>query len=183
MKALWAATLLLFSWPAWAADWRMLPEASRLTFESSYQGEPVPGEFRHFQAELTLDPEHPESASLNVDVDITSADMGSSELEEGIASEEWFNSASYPHAEFHSRLIRRIDSEHYVAVGTLSLKGTQRDIDLPFLFRVNGRAALMNGELELQRLWFDIGSGDWSSDELFSFDVQVRFDVRWQRAH
>lgn len=183
MKALWAATLLLLSWPALAADWRMVPDASRLTFESSYQGEPVPGEFRRFQAELMLDPEHPENSTLNVDVDISSADMGSSELEEGIASEEWFNSASYPHAEFHSRQIRRIDSEHYLAVGRLSLKGIQRDIDLPFLFHVNGQAALMSGELALQRLWFDIGSGDWSSDELFGLDVQVRFDVRWQRAH
>ncbi|GGC06034.1 polyisoprenoid-binding protein [Marinobacterium zhoushanense] len=184
MKMLWGAILLfLFSWPASAADWRMVPDASRLTFESSYQGEAVPGQFRRFQAELTLDPDQPEDATLDVEVDISSADMSSSELDEGVATEEWFDVARYPQAEFHSRQIRRIDSEHYVATGTLNLKGTRRDIELPFRFNADGQMAQMSGELKLQRLWFDIGSGDWSTDELFGFDVQVRFDVRWRRAH
>lgn len=182
MKALTAAMLLcLSSSPVWAADWSMEPDTSRLAFSASYQGEPVPGTFHRFQARLTLDPERPERGALNVGIDMSSLDLGSGELNDGAATAEWFDLAHFPRAEFQSGNIRRIDKLHYIASGTLSLKGVQRNIDLPFVFQPNGQTALMSGALEMQRAWFNIGTGDWASDELIGFKVQVEFEVTWRR--
>jgi len=182
MKTQTVAILLwLFTRPVWAADWAMDAGASRLEFVASYQGEPVPGAFRRFNARLTLDPELPENSALHVSVDITSADMGSGELDEGIRTAEWFDIDRFPQAEFHSDQIRQLDNLHYLASGKLSLKGAERDIVVPFVFRAEGLTAVMSGELEMLRSWFHIGSGEWATDDLIGFKVEVKFKVTWSR--
>lgn len=184
MKTLTAVILLgLLSSPAWAIRWVMDPDASRLMFEARYQGEPVPGEFRHFQAWLTLDPKRMDNAALDVRVDMQSTDLGSSELDEGAATAEWFDTSRYPQAEFHSQQIRQVDEAGYIATGTLSLKGVERKIELPFRFQQEGQTALMSGEVLMQRSWFNIGSGEWSTDEFIGFDVMLSFEVTWRREH
>jgi len=176
-----ALLLALVGFPAWAAGWVMEPDGSRLAFDASYQGEPVPGEFRRFRAHLVLDQQRPDRAALNVSVDLGSLDLGSGELEEGAATAEWFDTADYQQAEFRSRQVRQLDRDHYVASGTLSVKGVARAIDVPFVFQASGPTAVMSGELEMQRTWFNIGTGDWATDELIGFGVQVRFQVKWRR--
>ncbi|GAA0694429.1 YceI family protein [Marinobacterium maritimum] len=184
MKTLTAVILLcLLSSPARAIQWHMDPDSSRLMFEASYQGEPVPGEFRHFQARLTLDPRRTDNAELDVRVDMQSTDLGSSELDEGAATAEWLDITRYPQAEFHSQQIRQVDETQYIATGTLSLKGVERKIELPFRFQEEGQVALMSGEALMQRSWFNIGTGEWSTDEFIGFDVTLSFEVKWQREH
>ncbi len=164
---------LLLLLPALAlGDWRMIPEKSRLAFYPTWEGQPVEGVFHRFQVFLDLDPAHPGTGKLRVEVDVTSADLGSEDVNEAIAGPEWFDFAHFPKAVFVSERILR-KGRGYVAQGRLTLKGVTRPVSVPFALE-RGR---LRGRVVLRRTDFGIGSGEWAEDATIGFEVEVRYDV------
>lgn len=163
-----------------AADWRMDPAASRLTFEASYQGEAVPGTFKQFDTRLRFDPARPAGGRLEVTVKLPSADFGSAEINEAVREPEWFDLARFMEASFVSTDIQRTSDSRYVARGTLRLKGASQAVAVPFTWQASGKSAEMKGELMLKRTAFGIGTGEWATDDPIGTDVKVMFDVRLQ---
>lgn len=161
-----------------AAEWRMDPTASRLSFQVSYQGESAPGNFGAFSTRLRFDPAHPAGSTLNVTVKMTSIDMGSADLNEAIRGTEWLGLGKYAEAEFASADIKRVAADRYVADGTLRLKGMQRPVQVPFTWMRDGDAVRMKGELTLDRTAFGIGTGEWAAADPIAHAVKVQFNVR-----
>jgi polyisoprenoid-binding protein YceI len=185
MKRLaWPCALLLAGTchAARAADWRMDSAGSSLEFVATFEKTPAPGIFRSFDTRLRLDPGKPAENRLDVAVNVTSADMNSADINNGIRGPEWFDFARFPKAEFHSTEIRRTDAKRYLARGTLSLKGVQQPVDVPFVWSDTGDAAIMEGELTLGRLLFGIGTGEWAATNVIGADVKVKFRVRLRKA-
>lgn len=168
--------------PARAADWRMERDGSRLEFAATFEGNPVPGVFKDFDARLRFDPEKPEGGSLDVTVRVTSADMGIPDVNREIRGKDWFDYSGFPRAEFHSTDLRRVQAGRYAARGTLSLKGARQPVEVPFAWSGSGDAATMEGELILKRGAFGIGSGEWAATSVIGADVKVKFVVRLRRA-
>lgn len=174
---------LFWAGAALGETWEMAGSGSRLEFTATYQGEPLPGEFRQFDTSLVLDPEEPGAGKLRVTVDIASVDLGSPDLEEGVATGEWFDTRRYPAATFTSRAIRQTAPGKFIASGTLELKGVRRKISVPFAFTSSGQHAAMTGALRLKRTVFGIGAGEWAADDPIGFEVRVAFKVSLRRAH
>jgi polyisoprenoid-binding protein YceI len=183
MKRLLLLCCFLITGTAFASDWTIDPANSTLTFIPDYQEEPVPGEFKIFTGSLSFDPEDPVTGTLHVVVNISSADMGSEDLHEGMRTPEWFDTANYPKAEFVSNAIRHIENQQFAAEGTLTLKGVSRKVTVPFVWQENHSTAQMSGELDLSRKDFDIGTGEWLTDEQIGFKVHVQLNVMWRRQH
>ena len=167
--------LLLWTAVSVAADWRLEPAASRLAFHATYEGADAPGVFQKFDVRLSFDPEHPDNGMLQVTVMLGSADMGSTDVNAAIHQSEWFDSAAFPQAEFHSKDIRKTEAEHYLAHGTLSVKNRQQEVAVPFSWKQTGKTATMSGELVLNRTFFGIGTGEWASGDVIGLDVKVTF--------
>lgn len=167
--------------PAGAAQWRSDPGASRLTFRASYQGEPAPGRFTQFDARVRFDPARPAEGRLEVTVRLDSVDMGSSDINDAIREPDWFDLKRFPQAEFRSRAIRQVAAGRFVAHGTLHIKGTGREVAVPFAWEGGGKSATMAGELALSRGAFGIGAGEWASGEMIGLEVNVAFNVRLER--
>ncbi len=175
------ALLLLWANGATAADWTMDKSASRLEFVSIYQGQPAPGVFRDFATRLQFDPAQPARGALEVDVTVTSVDMGSEDLHEGMRAPEWFDFARFPRAEFRSQQIRQVAPQRYEARGTLTIKGVQQQVTVPFAWSATGQTAVMAGELTLDRTRFGIGSGEWATPDPIGLEVKVKFKVMLRR--
>jgi len=58
-----------------AADWKSDTAGSKLEFFATFEGSPVPGVFKDFDARLRLDPENAAGGSLEVTIKVASADM------------------------------------------------------------------------------------------------------------
>jgi polyisoprenoid-binding protein YceI len=159
----------------------MDPAASRLAFRASYQGQAAPGVFREFDARLRFDPARSADNRLDVTVKLASADMGSGEINDGIREPEWLHPARFPEAEFHASDIRPNGPDRYVAVGTLRVKGVERNVEVPFTLTMSGGTADMAGEVTLDRTAFGIGTGEWASGDLIGLDVKLTFNLRLRR--
>jgi polyisoprenoid-binding protein YceI len=196
-SGLFLAFALVAAWlpagAAGAADWRMDPAASRLEFAATFEKTAAPGVFREFDARLRFDPDRPADGRLEVVVRISSADMMSGDINSAIRGAEWFDFARFPQAEFRSADIRRVEANRYVARGTLTLKGVQQAVEVPFAWHrvadpataksaaAKGDAAGMEGELTLRRTAFGIGTGEWAATSVIGAEVRVRFRVRLRR--
>ncbi len=167
---------------ALAGEWRVDPKASRLAFVATWEGTPFEGVFRRFDARILFDKAGPEIGRFEVTVDVTSADLDSEDLYEGMAGEEWFHFDRFPKARFVTTKIRALGNRRYEARGGLTLKGITRGIAFPFTWAESNGRAHMVGEARLRRTDFDIGTGEWSSGEEIGLDVRVLIDLTLERA-
>ncbi|HMB59867.1 MAG TPA: YceI family protein, partial [Xanthomonadales bacterium] len=103
-----------------------------LEFITRFEGEKAPGRFSQFEAEVTTEPGSALPISIRVTVDVTSATMGSPDLDEGISEPEWFDFSAYPQATFTSDHIRPTAGAGYLADGELRLKGVRRKLKVSF---------------------------------------------------
>ena len=167
--------------PAYAAEWKMDPAASRLEFAATFEKTPAPGVFRKFDAKMSFEPGKP-GGTLDVTIDVASADMTNGDVNKAIAGPEWFDFARFPRAEFHSADIRGAGGNRYVARGTLSLKGARQPVEVPFTWdpSADGGAG-MEGELTVKRSAFSIGTGEWAASNVIGPDVKVKFHVRLRK--
>lgn len=171
-----------FPLAACAAEWRADAAASRLEFVATFERAPAPGRFKAFDARVRLDPARPEEARLDVDIDVTSADMGNRDVNRAIRDPEWFDVGRFPHARFSSSSVRRTGVNRYVARGTLELKGMRNDVDVPFEWTDADGVPTMTGEITLSRASFRIGTGEWARTDVIGPDVVVRFRLKFANA-
>ena len=183
MKPVWFLALaFLASGPALAADWKMDPAASRLDFVATFEKNAAPGVFKDFDTRLArFEPDKPEGAKLDVTVKVTSADMKSGDVNRAIRGPEWFDFARFPQAEFHAEDIRRVAPGRYLARGVLSLKGVKKELEVPFAWQESANGATMEGELNVERLQFGIGTGEWANGSTIGLGVRVKFNVRLRK--
>lgn len=161
-----------------AEQWRDNRAESKLYFAPSFEGLPIDGEFRQFAVNLVSD-QNLRPESLFVKVQIASADLGSSDLNEAIQMVDWFDSQSFADASFSSDQIVATDADNqFIASGRLSLKAVEKPIEVPFSWQQSADGSIrMLGELKLDRGDFAIGSGEWSSGDQIGLAVRIWFDV------
>jgi polyisoprenoid-binding protein YceI len=156
---------------------RSIPENSELLFVASFEGQEIPGLFSEFSVTLDSASDEGSTTALEVRVNITTADMDDSDINEAISAPEWFDFASHPQAFFRSSDIRPASSGAWLAYGELDLKGIQKSITVPFKWTDNGSTTTMTGSLALSRNDFGIGSGEWAEDDSIGEAVRVEFNV------
>lgn len=179
--ALLASLAFPFEW-ACAADWKLEPADSRLGFAASFEKTPAPGVFREFDVKLSLDPAKEDAGRLDVTINVASADMASADINKAIAGAEWFDFARFRQAEFHATEIRRVQPDAFVARGTLTLKGVQQPVEVPFSWNESGSTATMEGKFVVKRSAFGIGTGEWTATDTIGADVTVTFKARLRKA-
>jgi len=168
--------------PVQAADWKMDPAGSKLEFVATFEKTAAPGVFKEFDARLRFDPDKPAGGGLDVTVKVTSADMNIADANKEIRGKDWFDYAAFPQAEFRSTDLRRREGNHYVAHGTLLLKGVKQPVEVPFTWTDSADGAVMEGELTLKRGAFGIGAGEWAASNVIGADVKVKFKVKLRKA-
>ncbi|MDX1500557.1 MAG: YceI family protein [Woeseiaceae bacterium] len=159
-----------------AADW-CSTGAGDFSFETRFEGEKLPGEFRDFDVTFRFDPNRPEDAELEVTVNLKAADMGDPEMNAVLFAPEWFDTERFGQAVFTSTRVEPEGDDGYAAKGTLQLKGKRGAVTVPFSWQGGGGQARMQGVFELRRTRFDVGTGEWADDDAIGLDVKLAFDI------
>ena len=175
---LWALPLLLTATQLAHAEepqWLSRTGPGELAFSAWYEGEELTGNFADFSARAARDVAGAPTA-LVVEVNVVSADMNDREVNEELAEQEWFDTASFPVAVFTSDEIRT--TEHgYVAVGHLRLKGIERALNVPIEWEPSEEAVTLSGSVAISRRDWQVGTGEWDSDARLADRVELRYNV------
>lgn len=153
----------------------VIPAQSEIVFVCRQMGVPIEGRFKNFDAQLSFDPQRPETGRVALTIAMASAGFVASEAEAEVAKPAWFDSARFPQATFRSTTIKAVGSGRYEVAGKLTLKGTTRDIDVPVTLAQAGSRATASGSFVLQRLDWRVGDGEWADTSMVAGEVQVRF--------
>ena len=190
--ALLLAGLLSFSYStaaetsAFVQRWVAHPDASRIEFTATQEGAEFDGQFDRFSVSLELLPTADSIGLLqiNAGIQLASVDTHYKDRDEYLLQQDWFYIDMWPEAVFSSNTIRQLGDNHFIADGTLSLKGISKDIevDLKLMLEENGERGRLTGEAKLNRLDFAVGQGEWASTEWVGDEVNIKFDLRILRA-
>jgi polyisoprenoid-binding protein YceI len=71
--------------------------------------------------------------------------------------------------------VKQVAPGKFEATGTLSIKGTTRDIVAPFTLVDAAGTRTVEGQFPLKRLQYKIGEGPWSDTDTVADEVLVRF--------
>lgn len=172
--------LILYGYTAHAAAprWEINPELSTITFEATQNNEAFQGKFSKFDITLLFDPEAPETSHIEVQIYTGSATAGTRERDSAMPNHEWFDSAGFPKAVFESKAVTRTGDNTYAIDGMLTLKGVKKPIRIPMtLTEEKDGWTRATGEFMLNRKDYEIGTGQWSSDQWIKHEVKVGYNV------
>jgi polyisoprenoid-binding protein YceI len=78
---------------------------------------------------------------------------------------------------FVSSAVRALGNNRFELRGTLTLKGTTRDMTIPVTYTPGANASTFDGGFVLRRLDFGIGEGMWTDVSAVANEVQVKFRI------
>ncbi|MGB3462504.1 MAG: YceI family protein [Rhodanobacter lindaniclasticus] len=165
-----------------AATYRIDPDHTYPSFEADHMGglSVWRGKFNHSRGTVTLD-KAAGTGTVDVTVDMKSADFGQDQLNQGTQGKELFETAKYPQATYTGKLVDFVDGAPTRVSGTLTLHGITHPLDLKinsfkcmphpvFKREVCGADALAT----FRRDAFGMDAG---KDYGFSMDVTLRIQV------
>lgn len=155
-----------------AADYTV-KDASRLGFIGSFQGEEFQGRFNRFEATISYDSAQLTDSKFDVMVDLSSADTGDSERDVLLPDQEFFDVAKHPKAHFVTSQFRQT-GDKVIADGTLTMKGISHPVELEVSFTANATGAILDVETILNRLEYQVGTGDYADTMTIGDEVRVR---------
>ena len=169
-----ASLLLASSSGAFAATAWTTDAGSTLGFAASADGEAFTGTFKTFDAKIVFDAADLRGSSFDVSIDLTSADSGNSDRDDTLQGEEFFNTARQPKAHFKAKDFVAGATGKFTANGTLELNGVSKPVALVFSWTGDAAKATLTGEAMLNRIDFNIGTGDWADDTTITHEVIVK---------
>ena len=171
------AALLIGAGTAAAATWTVDPAKSRLGFTGSQTGTPFTGRFKTWTAAIEFDPAHPEAGHVSAKVDTASATTDDPQKDEALPTPDWFDASSFTTATFDAAGFAAKGGDGYETTGKLTLRGTAKDVVLPFTLTIAGDEARAVGHAKLMRTDFGVGQGAWTSGDYVALDVTVDLDL------
>jgi len=169
--------------PAGVTQWAIDHDQSRLTFETTQNDAPFTGTFAGFDGAIAFDPDRLADSRVSIAIKMAGVTTGYDERDKSIGDADWFAVDKFPESTFTADSFEKKGDNQYVAHGKLSLKGVTAPIDLPFTLTIetgaNGqKTAKMQGETDLQRLDYGIGTGQWADPHSVGTTVKVKVSLQ-----
>lgn len=174
------ASLALFSSGAVAKDppnWKVDSARSKIEFKSSFGGDAFTGRFKRWSANIKFDPADLAHSSVVATIDLRSAATGDSSRDTSLPEKDWFYAAKFPVAKFQSNRFRKLGGNRYEAIGTIEIRGVKKPLNLPFQLSIKGDNALMRAQVNINRLLFGVGQGQFGSPDSVPANVSVNLIV------
>ena len=164
---------------AWAQQ-SLLTQHSRIEFTFEQLGVPVTGHFKAFEGDIALKLDDLPASRLRLDVDTGSATLGNAQTDEEMRKPAWFNTAAFPKASFVLNQLQSTGKNEYQANGTLTIKNVSHPVQVPVRLETANGHSVARGNFTIERLPYQVGSGEWSDTSLVANPVRVQFQLAIQ---
>ena len=159
--------------PAWTVQ-----PGGTIGFSVGNGGDTIRGSFAKWTAKILMDPDHPETADLRVEIDLASASVGDAYQDGMLAGDEFFGVAAHPKAVFTAKGAEKTGVNSYHAAGTLTLKGVSKPQAIRFSLSGSGSKREVTGSASIARAAFGVGNGGSSTGLEPKVAVNFRFGAK-----
>lgn len=127
--------------------------SSKVTFEiSNMKFNTVEGTFGGMTGTVNFDPKDISNAYMNVCIDASSVNTGSTKRDEHLRNEDFFHTEKHPEICFQSTRFEK-SNDGYVVYGNLNMLESSKEVMIPFNLENN----TFQGTFTIQRLDFALG--------------------------
>jgi len=158
--------------PIWAVQ-----PGGKIGFSVPNYSDTISGGFSRWTADIVMDPDHPETAAIVVDIDLASVSVGDPTQDGMLAGDEFFAIAAHPKAKFVAKGAEKLGTNSYRAKGTLTLKGVSKPQTIRFTLRGAGLKRTVTGSASIARAAFGVGNGDSSGGLAPAVSLRFSFDA------
>ncbi|MDU8910481.1 cytochrome b/b6 domain-containing protein [Aestuariicoccus sp. MJ-SS9] len=152
------------------SDWQV--QEGTLQIAVQQLGSEVTGSFADWTADITFEDRDQPGKQGEVTVQIAIASLSLGSVTAQAMGPDFFDATQFPTATFRADILRAADG--YVADGTLTLRGAEMPVQMPFALTLEGDSAAMDGRVTLDRRDFAIGDTMTDDSQLgFAVDVVV----------
>ncbi|MCW9044527.1 MAG: cytochrome b/b6 domain-containing protein [Pseudopelagicola sp.] len=156
--------------PATSTNWQV--ESGEIGLTVSQFGTEVSGQFATWSADIDFNETAKNGTHGTVTARIAIASLTLGSVTTQALGPDFLAAENHPTALFKADILAA--DTGYVARGTLSLRGVERPLSLPFTLTIDGDTAAMQGALSLDRRDFAIGATLPKEDTLgFAVDVTI----------
>lgn len=148
---------------------------SQVTVLSRQMNVPVEAPFKRFSAQISFEPNKPETSSARVEIDLNSFDIGDQDINDNVKDPNWFDTKQHPTARFVSSTVRALGGGKFEARGPLTIKGRTFDVIAPFVVKTNGADRIFEGAFPIRRLQYNVGDRHWRDTTVVADEVLIRF--------
>jgi len=177
IHAVCAGLLLAGTASAQAATWTVDTAHSHLGFTGSQSGTPFKGSFGKFAGTIVFDPANPGAGHADITIDTASASTGDQQKDSAMPGDDWFAAAKFPQAHFMASSFKSTGAGAFEAMGTLTIRGMSKPLDLPFTLAITGDDAKADGKVQLIRTAYGVGQGAWATAQYVALEVAVDIDI------
>jgi len=168
-KTLFSILFVLLSSPV-LAQWKY--SQGTIKFSIKNAGLTVNGTFQKQTATVLFDPEHPERAQIEANVEVQSISTGIALRDKHIKKEEFFHVDKFPLIQL--RLVKlEKDGAQWKGSFELTLKRTKRTVSIPITFVANGNRATLSGHFVINRLDYKVGENSWTMGDDVTIDLNA----------
>jgi len=129
---------------------------STVKFEIKNFGVNTGGDFKGLQGTITWDVTAPEKSVFDISIDAATVNTGIDSRDNHLRKAEYFDAEKYPKIVFKSDKITQ-SGNSFTAYGKLSIKGTTKDISIPFTATAKDGGYLFEGNFHINRKDYKIG--------------------------
>lgn len=165
-----AAALLLLT--AFApANWQL--NRSSVTFKIKNAGLTVNGSLGGTLADIRFDPATPAQSSIVASLETATIETGIGLRDKHLRKELYFHSDKYPQITVRSTEIEKTGTQTYLGYFDLTIKGTTKNIQVPFTFAENASGGDFKGAFKINRLDYKVGESSWLMDNEIVVSIQL----------
>lgn len=158
--------------PTWTIDYTN----SHIKFTGDQAGAEFTGAWEQWRATIQFSKDALSESLFDVEIDPSSANSGDQERDETISSAEFFDASKFPTARFTANTFTETEVG-FVTEGRLSMKGISKPIEFSFNVSQKGAQQRLSGSAVIDRLAWNIGTGDWQDTSWVGQDVTVNVVV------
>lgn len=147
------------------AQYIPIDKGSTLTFKTSNFGFDVSGSFTGIKGAINFNPQNITSSCFDVTIDAATVNTDNNLRDEHLRGASYFDVKNYPVIHFlSSRIVSSGNS--FIAYGKLTIKGTTKDISIPFTATTEADDYKFKGSFKINRKDFSVGGTSTISNEL-----------------
>jgi polyisoprenoid-binding protein YceI len=151
---------------AFAQQYKATDEGSLIKFKIKNFGLETGGSFTGLNGSISFDPKDLSKDSMNLSIDANTINTDNNMRDNHLKKDDYFDVQNYPTIRFVSTSITVDKNAHFTATGQLTIKGTSKEIAIPFTAVAKNDGYIFNGEFKIDRKDFKVGGSSTISNSL-----------------
>lgn len=187
-----AAALTIAATPLAAPmEWNVDNAHTKVGFSVRHFFTPVEGSFDEFDAQLVWDRENPAASTVNATIQVASVDTENEDRDAHLRTADFFDAERFPEITFRSTDVEARGDDMLMVTGDLTIRDVTKQVQMPVrilgvqqvpaeMQQMLGGAveiASFEGELEIDRRDFGVGSGNFAETAIVGGPVTITIQL------